>query len=248
MLRRAVAVAMAAIVGVGAFASYAQAEETRVKVEPGLDQTTFEIPVDVCGELCGEEVSEACPVYRPMEHAELPGAVEDVPCRYNLEVKNRKLGTVFSKEGHGQFGEAVMSWYKPGDYGDPCWLNGKTLTWTVELSSVVEPTWEKSERGSFKVEAGPSAGCDFVLPHLKSFNTSRDEARQAVVNRLYPMFVSHLVCKRAGKGFNCKTVYNDTTTQCRATFRAVRMGWVGGSEPNSYYVSVGVVTKRCHSF
>jgi hypothetical protein len=99
MFRRAVAVAMATIVVVGALASYAQAEETTVKVEPGLDQTTFEIPVDVCGELCGEDASEACPVYRPMEHAELPGAVEDVPCRYNLEVKNRKLGMVFSKEG-----------------------------------------------------------------------------------------------------------------------------------------------------
>ena len=32
------------------------------------------------------------------------------------------------------------------------------------------------------------------------------------------MFVSHLVCKRTGKGFNRKTIYNDTTTECRAIF------------------------------
>ncbi len=146
------------------------------------------------------------------------------------------------------FGEAVMSWYKPGDYGDPCWLDGKTLSWTVKLSSVVDPSWVNTERGSFKVEASAKAGCNFTLPHLRSFWTSRKEARQAVKSRLYPMFVSHLVCKRTGKGFNCKTIYNDTTTECRAVFRAVRMGWVGGSESNSYFVSVGVVTKHCHSF
>ena len=161
-----------------------------------------------------------------------------IPCRYSLIIKNSKLGTVFSKEGHGQFGEAVMSWYKPGDYGDPCWLDGKTLTWTVELSSVVDPSWVKTERGSFKVEVGSSAGCDYVLGSPEQFlRTSRNEARQAGqgVNRLYPMFVSHLVCKRTGRGFNCKTIYNDTTTECRAVFRAVRMGWVGGSERNSSY-------------
>jgi hypothetical protein len=242
------ALVIAAIAVIGVFASSALAAETKVSVEPGLDQTTFEIPVDVCGELCGEEAVDACPVWRPMEHAELPGAVEDVPCRYSLVVKNRKLGTVFSKEGRSQFGEAVMSWYKPGDYGDPCWLDGKTLSWTVELWSVVDPGWAKAERGSFKVEAGPSAGCNYRVPHLSSFWTSRNEARQAVVNRLYPMFVSHLVCRRTGKGFNCRTTYNDTTTECRAVFRAVRMGWVGGSESNSYDVSVGVATKHCHSF
>lgn len=247
-MRRAIAVVIAAIVVIGVFASAAQAEETKVSVEPGLDQTTFQIPVDVCGELCGEQAVEPCPVWRPMEHAELPGAVEDVPCRYLLLVQNNKLGEVFSKEGQGQFGEAVMSWYKPSDYGDPCWLDGKTLSWTVELSSVVDPSWVKTERGSFKVEASSSAGCNYISPHLSSFRTSRKEARQAVVDRLYPMFVSHLICKRTGKGFNCKTTYNDTTTECRAVFRAVRMGWVGGSESNSYYVSVGVVTKDCHSF
>lgn len=247
-MEKAAAVIIAAILVIGVFASSAQADETTASVEPGLDQTTFSIPNNVCGEICGEPAEDSCPVFRPMEPAELPGALEDIPCRYSLVVKNRKLGTVFSKEGAEQAGEAIMSWYKPGDYGDPCWLDSKTLSWTVELSSVVDPSWTRTERGSFKVEASPKAGCNFTLPHLRSFRTSRKEARQAVKNRLYPMFVSHLVCKRTGKGFNCQAIYNDTSTECRATFRAVRMGWVGGSEPNSYFVSIGVVTKHCHSF
>jgi hypothetical protein len=235
---KAAAVVIAAILASGALASSAQADETKVSVEPGLDQTTFVIPVE------GGE----CPTVRPIASPEIPGAYEEVPCAYSLVVKGHKLGTVFSKEGRGMFGEAVMSWYKPGDYGDPCWLDGKTLSWTVELSSVVDPSWTRTERGSFKVEASLKAGCDYTSPHLRSFWTSRREARRAVKERLYPMFVSHLVCKRTGKGFNCKTVYNDTTTECRAIFRAIKMGWVGGSERNSYYVSVGVVTKHCHSF
>jgi hypothetical protein len=56
------------------------------------------------------------------------------------------------------------------------------------------------------------------LAHLKSFRTSRKEARQAVKNRLYSMFVSHLVCERTGKGLNCKTIVNDTTHRVPSCF------------------------------
>jgi hypothetical protein len=173
----------------------------------------------------------------PVEDPECPHE-EGATCSYTLWVEAPGQGTVYWKTGSGILGEASMNL-------ESCKLDGKTLAWNVELTSKIDASWKREEQGTFYVEV---AGCDERLPHLRAFRTSRKEARQAVLRRLYPMFVSHLVCKRHGRGFYCKTTFNDTVSECRAVFRAVRMGWVGGSQPNRYFVSVGLVKKRCHAF
>src|SRR6266487_3629777 len=78
-MRKAVVVVIAAIL-IGVFASAAQAAETKVSVEPGLDQTTFLLPINECGSLCGEDAGDYCPDYRPDPAADIPGGLESVPC------------------------------------------------------------------------------------------------------------------------------------------------------------------------
>jgi hypothetical protein len=226
----------------------ARAAETEIIDQPNLEQTLFVIPN-------GQEHLSDCPT----ANREQPW--DGKACSYRLKVNSwdkgaQELTNVFSANGSNEDAQVEMPWKN-------CALHGRKLFWEVEIyvpgsgqwetppgggSEVwVEgsPIWSKSENGSFEIYI---PGCDYIPPHLRHFNLSNRAARRAIVKRLYPMFVSRLVCRRRGIGFRCKTTFNNTYTQCRAIFRVDRYGWVGGSERNSYYISITRHQKHCRPF
>jgi hypothetical protein len=204
----------------------APAAETELRKEGTYGQTTFLIPNG------GYSRASDC----PSAQDSLRGIGGWKACHFRLVVqawspKAQSLYTVFSDEGEYEEAEPVMDW--------SCRIDVKTLRWTVEMSTE-DSSWTKRETGTFEVFV-PGCGRPAVI--FRYVGTSRGQARKAVLDHLASFYVSRLRCDRHGKSAICKVTFNNTFSQCNATYRVSRI--YNGSFT---YSTVTALRKRCSSF
>lgn len=207
-------------------APVAQGAETEVRDEGTYGQTTFVIPTG-----------------GPLHASDCPTAQEEMhytgkwrPCFFRLTVqawspKAQSLYLVFSDEGERREAEPEMPW--------SCRIDGRKLFWTVEMWTA-DVSWLKRETGSFDVFV-PGCGVPAVI--FRTVGITRTQARKAILEHLASFYVSRLSCDRSGKKFICKATFNNTFSECNATYR------VGRTYNGSFtYTTVTALRKRCHPF
>lgn len=207
-------------------AAVASTAKTELRDEGTYGQTTFVIPN-------GGPIHPAeCPTTQP----ELHFGTQWRPCHFRLVVRAwspqaQSLYAVFDVEGEFQEAEPVMDW--------SCRIDGRKLFWTVDLRTD-DSTWTKRETGTFDVFV-PGCGRPAII--FRHVGTTRAQARRAVLKHLAGFYVSRLRCVSSGRSARCNVTFNNTFSQCEATYRVNRI--YNGSFT---YSAVTAVRKHCTSF
>lgn len=204
----------------------AQAAETELRDEGTYGLTRFFIPNG------GVLRASDCPTAQDEMHYTGKWS----PCLFRLAVrawspKAQSLYMVFSDEGQREDAAPEMPW--------SCRIDGRKLFWTVEMWTA-DGSWLKQENGSFDVFV-PGCGVPAVI--FRTVGITRTQARKAVLEHLEGFYVSRLSCDRGGKRFICKTTFNNSFSECIATYR------VGRTYNGSFtYTTVTALSKHCHRF